>query len=90
MHGETKTKYIKHTKVEGKYACKICDHHYTHSTNLKLHILKSHGKEELLENNIEPAQIFFKPCKVKPQDIKIPELVALKREIENNDFPFLS
>ena len=44
MHTQNKTKYIKHHKVEGTYKCKICDKSYTHSHNLKVHMIKTHGK----------------------------------------------
>ena len=47
-HSALKSKYLKHIKKGERYTCKVCGMDYSHSFNLKQHILKHHKEQELI------------------------------------------
>jgi len=59
MHSETKKKYLKHIKKNGKFTCKICGKEYTHSSNLKFHYGHHHTKKDIAENNIPKDPLIY-------------------------------
>ena len=61
---------IKHIRESGKLLCPICKKEYTHSKNLKLHIMKTHEADELANHNIEPDQVIGGPLKRQKLDSK--------------------
>jgi len=49
---------LRHTKVDGKYLCKICGKAFGHSFKLKDHIKKKHEKTDLNQAGIKLENLF--------------------------------
>jgi len=51
-HREAKpTVYLKHDKIDGKYECFECHKQYSHTRDLKKHLLKAHKTDIEIEKH---------------------------------------
>lgn len=59
--------------------CPVCRKSYTHSKNLKAHIIKNHNSTDLLKNNIDP-NVIVRDMKTKKnvEEEKRTDLQAIK------------
>lgn len=48
---------MKHIREDGKYVCPVCGEKFTHSLNLKCHIIKKHEIKEVKEKGIKRDQV---------------------------------
>ncbi len=48
------------------YICAVCDKEFTHTKNLKIHILKEHEKKDLQAKLIDPELVLAQPI-LKPK-----------------------
>lgn len=48
---------MKHIKKAGRVVCPVCSKSYTHSRNLKLHIVQSHTAKDIEHYNVESSLV---------------------------------
>ena len=64
-HKDHQSKYMKHIKKDGKYACKCCDKTYSHPSDLKKHYRNGHSEQELKRVGVETHKAIMFTRKTK-------------------------
>lgn len=57
VHGGQPKKYIKHIRKDKKFICRVCNHEFTHTYNLKMHYAKEHSHSELKQHKVPTEPI---------------------------------